>query len=314
MPLFKTKLTSEEKARKKEQERIIKEVKTFHITEASEQALNDFLNSITLEKIAEIKAIYDEEFVSLPKKLIHIAGTPGALLPIQPPDQFMPEVEGIRANCFAKAEQDIQKQIEKIKALEEELLLDYLHIEEISEVKQQSDLLCTEAPTKIAAIREKADEAIKDIEDKYSTLPYANEIGILDIRYTEISAITLREMQAYFFEVELPLRDIHSKQMKASDRRILREVKDDLVGIKRDFVADNRRITQQNRQRVQQVGGNTLINSQTTTPQESITPQNISSNPIARVEALKSLKELLDAGVLTQAEFDSEKSKILGSD
>ena len=30
-----------------------------------------------------------------------------------------------------------------------------------------------------------------------------------------------------------------------------------------------------------------------------------------RVEALKSLKELLDSGVLTQAEFDSQKQKLL---
>lgn len=38
-----------------------------------------------------------------------------------------------------------------------------------------------------------------------------------------------------------------------------------------------------------------------------------SSAPVDRVEQLKKIKELLDAGILTQEEFNTEKSKILNS-
>jgi len=294
MPLFKTKLTPEQKARKKKQERTIIETKKFQITNGSEQALKNFLNSITSEKIAEIKAIYDESLVALPKKPIHIAGEPGGLLLLQPPDIFFPEVERIRTDTLEKSKKDVQKQIEKVTNHQVDRLLDYLHIEEIAQVKQKANTLCVEAPAKLIAIREKADTAIAEVEDKYSILPYANDIGILDIRYTEISAITLHEMQAFYFKVEQPLRHILMEQMDVSDKRIIREVKDDLVGIKRDFVNENRQISQQNRQRVQQIQENANSNS--------------------RIEALKSLKELLDSGALTKAEFDSEKKKILDSD
>ena len=296
MPLFKSKLITEQKSKKKEQERIIKETKKRHIDDTSEHKLKNLLMPITLEKISEIKAIYDEGLVSLPKKPILISGSPGDLLPIQTPDKFFPEVDRVRANTFEIAKKDVQKQIEKVINHQADRLLDYLHIEEIAEVKQKADILCAEAPAKLVSIKEKADVALKEVEVKYSSLPYANDIGILDLWYTEISAIALQEMQAFYFDVERPLRNIHRDQMKVSDKRIVREVKDDLVGIKRDFVAENRQISQQNRHRVQQM-------------QESATP-----NPASRVDALKSLKDLLDAGALTQAEFDSEKSKILNSD
>jgi len=298
MPLFRTKLASNQKARKKEHERIIKETKKFQITNASEQALKNLLDSITLEKIAKIKSVYDEGLVKLPKKTIHIAGEPGELLTLETPDKFIPKVNRVRANTYEKSKKDIQKEIEKVKNHQADRLLDYLHIEEIALVKQKADNLCAEAPAKLIAIRDRADTAIEEVEAKYSPLPYANDIGILDLRYTEISAIALQEMQAFYFDVERPLSKIRGEQMDVSDKRIIREVKDDLVGIKRDLVNENRQISQQNRQRVQQM-------------QENANP---SSNPNSRIEALKSLKDLLDAGVLTRAEFDSEKSKILDSD
>ena len=46
-------------------------------------------------------------------------------------------------------------------------------------------------------------------------------------------------------------------------------------------------------------------------PEATATPQAPASSPQDSYAELMKLKELLDAGVLTQAEFDAEKKKIL---
>jgi hypothetical protein len=48
-------------------------------------------------------------------------------------------------------------------------------------------------------------------------------------------------------------------------------------------------------------------------PEQAAAPVEASPAPVDSYGDLMKLKELLDAGVLTQAEFDAQKQKILGS-
>jgi len=81
------------------------------------------------------------------------------------------------------------------------------------------------------------------------------------------------------------------------NKAVLKDVANDIRGIKSDFIEENKQISQQNRQKAQ----------------ERRKDMNTSPNSTSYIESLKSLKDLLDAGILTQEEFDTEKAKILNN-
>jgi len=126
---------------------------------------------------------------------------------------------------------------------------------------------------------------------------------------------------------EVPQRDLQIAksneriaQIDAHNKAVLQDIASDFRGIKSNFIEENRQITQQNRQRVQQMRGNRNPNltlqmeiSEELVDFSSLDASTQTNHANSRVEALKSLKELLDSGVLTQAEFDAEKSRILNN-
>ena len=97
-------------------------------------------------------------------------------------------------------------------------------------------------------------------------------------------------------------------QHKAHDKAVLKEIASDFRGIKSDFIEENRRITEQNRQRVH---GHNLQNEKFDDFNGHDDYED--SNVLTQAEELRTLKGLLDDGILTQDEFDAQKSKILGN-
>jgi len=108
------------------------------------------------------------------------------------------------------------------------------------------------------------------------------------------------------YRPKLDQLDEELAEVKAHNRAVISEWKEEVRGIKRDFLDNQRQITQNNRARAR----GTSIDSSVSSIEETT---NQTSDQSSKFAALKELKELLDTGILTQEEFESEKNKILTS-
>jgi len=96
-------------------------------------------------------------------------------------------------------------------------------------------------------------------------------------------------------------------EVKAYNRAVINEWKEEVRGIKRDFLDNQRQITQNNRARAR----GTSVDSPVPSLEETT---NLIPDQSSKFAALKELKDLLDSGILTQEEFESEKIKLLDSE
>jgi len=161
---------------------------------------------------------------------------------------------------------------------------------------------------------ERQAEAAKKIAELDAKLE-ANKLKRLKIdeetklKKAETEATYQREMAeiATKFEPIEKARAERIAKVDAHNRAVINEWKEEVRRIKRDFLYNQRQITQNNRARAR----GTSVDSPAPSIEETT---DLTSDQSSKFAALKELKELLDSGILTQEEFESEKIKLLDSE
>lgn len=219
-------------------------------------------------------------------------------------------IPGHRERHHAKAQEEMLKNFKKIREDQEELLR-IIDIDEISKLYNEVDAFYGDIPKKISQLKSETTERLHSLQTKYE--PFIKIPEFFEIMLEEMWSVGTYETKELGQLTVLDTHDMASKILRAGenftgenlarwksfhrelDREVLRGIKRDITNIKSDFIMEQRQISANNRLVVENIRNN----------------QNQTSN--IRIDDLKSLKDLLDSGILTQEEFESEKGKILNS-
>ena len=268
MPFFKSKLSPEEKSRKKEQEDFIAEVLKFEtpITSETLEKLNTIFNEGLVDTLSNRKA------TKMMKAESKLNGS---------------EVKF----SFRESEvKSINKSSERVsKLLDSPKIKTSLHLPEIQEVLHQLNLVLKETPVKVNEIIAQANQDYASYASKY--IPYLSNPNMVDIKHKEFVYYRNKELYA-LYDISKEIDTLYTKILDLHNKSVLKNVGRDALNIKRTAV------------------GVPPIQQQATQMQSI--PQT-TSNQNSRFEDLTKLKELLDSGILTQKEFETEKAKILNA-
>ena len=312
MPFFKSSTVREEKSLQKTFHGKAKELKKRAAKRPSIASYEEYLTFLSTkepimpDELASLKDLYDAcGFDETSDKRLERRKQALAKLA---------SVPRFRDNEYTKVEKEIEKSFKKVRE-RQDWFKDLIEIVEISKLCDEADAFYNEVPQKLTNIKAEITAKIDDLEHKYAA--YADipefleikieeiwDIGTLDVKRIGHLSLAAGEVYSTLLNGDKRLSDPNDLQrwkerVRESDRAVLREIKEDIVDIKRDFINDQRQITANNRQRAQEMRDN---HSNTNT-----------NSTATRLGELKELKELLDSGALTQEEFDSEKAKILNS-
>ena len=145
----------------------------------------------------------------------------------------------------------------------------------------------------MSLFKSKEERAISKAEKKRLKMEKWERIGAeAQAQIDKINVETAEKKAIY--EERIAKRGERIAEIDAHNKAVIQDWLGDVRRIKNDFVQENRQISQQNHQKIQE--------------------RHNDSDQDYRVAALQSLKALLDSGVLTQEEFETEKARILSND
>ena len=182
-----------------------------------------------------------------------------------------------RESEYNRIKKAIKKDQEKKASEYDAYLLDYLDNPKVAKIQEKADAIFAKAPAAITEIETRLKEKRVEIETKYQ--PYKNDLTILKLKKREQDQLE-RESAIALREVSISLNNGNLALIKAHNSRIWNEFKDE---VKSNFAEG------------------TGVSESSTTNNQSM------------ADELRTLKSLLDEGILTKEEFDTEKEKILNN-
>jgi len=218
MPFFKSKLTPEQKARKDKYSKII--------SDATKKKLKVHL---TEEDLEEIKLGYDEGIFSISDaRKQHIKNNCDKYHQIL--DDFYDDEDLIST---------LTKQMKDVKSFMEEA---FQNTNEKAKLNLQVEVLefFDEIPNEIKRIQENYNLNLSIIESKY--LKFNDILALMDLKFAEVGRAASNKSIS-IIELRCPIQKMNMKIALAHDKALLREIGQDMVNIKREFIEDNREIT-----------------------------------------------------------------------